>query len=107
MATYLVGVGMDSISLNPDAVVKTPVEHPAFGTRDVSSFEPWLGAAARAPIDLAFWTEAALLSRAGIDAVVFGPGDIAQAHAPGEWVEIEQLERAQQTFADIFRRSRS
>jgi acetylornithine deacetylase len=41
-----------------------------------------------------FWTEAALFSRAGMTALVFGPGDIAQAHAPDEWVALEQLETA-------------
>ena len=38
-----------------------------------------------------FWTEAALFSRAGLTAIVFGPGDIAQAHAPDEWVALDQL----------------
>jgi acetylornithine deacetylase len=41
-----------------------------------------------------FWTEAALFSAAGMTALVFGPGDIAQAHAPDEWVALEQLETA-------------
>ncbi|GAB2514220.1 acetylornithine deacetylase [Lysobacter humi (ex Lee et al. 2017)] len=40
-----------------------------------------------------FWTEASLFSEAGLTAIVFGPGDIAQAHAADEWVEIAQLER--------------
>ena len=40
-----------------------------------------------------FWTEASLFSQAGLDAIVFGPGDIAQAHAADEWVALEQLER--------------
>lgn len=39
-----------------------------------------------------FWTEASLFSRAGLTALVFGPGDIAQAHAADEWVHIGQLE---------------
>lgn len=38
-----------------------------------------------------FWTEAALFSAAGFDAVVCGPGDIAQAHAADEWVAIDEL----------------
>lgn len=38
-----------------------------------------------------FWTEASLFSAAGLTALVFGPGDIAQAHAPDEWVSLEQL----------------
>jgi acetylornithine deacetylase len=40
-----------------------------------------------------FWTEAALFSRAGLTAIVFGPGDIAQAHSADEWVELDQLQR--------------
>jgi acetylornithine deacetylase len=38
-----------------------------------------------------FWTEASLFSAAGLTALVFGPGDIAQAHAADEWVALEQL----------------
>ena len=39
-----------------------------------------------------FWTEASLFSAAGLTALVYGPGDIAQAHAADEWVEVPQLE---------------
>ena len=38
-----------------------------------------------------FWTEASLFSRAGYTALVYGPGDIAQAHAADEWVALDQL----------------
>jgi acetylornithine deacetylase len=40
-----------------------------------------------------FWTEASLFSRAGMTALVYGPGDIAQAHTADEWVSLEQLQR--------------
>ena len=40
-----------------------------------------------------FWTEASLFSAAGMTAIVYGPGDIAQAHTADEWVALEQLER--------------
>ncbi|HET6148485.1 MAG TPA: M20/M25/M40 family metallo-hydrolase [Polyangia bacterium] len=75
--------------------------NPAFTTRDLPAFEPLLGARARQPVDLAFWTEAALLSEAGIDAVVFGPGDIAQAHATDEFVAPAELEKAQAAFEEM------
>ena len=74
-----------------------------FATRDVASFEPLLGDVARTPIDLAFWTEAALLSAAGVDAVVLGPGNIQEAHGPNEWVSIEELCRARALFERAFR----
>jgi acetylornithine deacetylase len=44
------------------------------------------------PVD--FWTEAALFSEAGVDTIVFGPGDIAQAHTAGEWVALADLAAA-------------
>lgn len=40
-----------------------------------------------------FWTEASLFSQAGLTALVYGPGDIAQAHTADEWVALEQLQR--------------
>ncbi len=40
-----------------------------------------------------FWTEASLFSAAGLTAIVYGPGDIAQAHTADEWVALEQLQR--------------
>ena len=38
-----------------------------------------------------YGTEAGLFSAAGIPTVVCGPGDIAQAHAPDEFIELEQI----------------
>ncbi|KAF1687702.1 acetylornithine deacetylase [Pseudoxanthomonas broegbernensis] len=40
-----------------------------------------------------FWTEASLFSAGGYTALVYGPGDIAQAHTADEFVTLEQLER--------------
>jgi acetylornithine deacetylase len=48
-----------------------------------------------------FWTEAALFSEAGLDALVFGPGDIAQAHTADEWVALGQLEQVAQHYRRI------
>ncbi|HVY38138.1 MAG TPA: M20/M25/M40 family metallo-hydrolase [Polyangia bacterium] len=76
--------------------------NPAFATRELAAFGPLLGDAVKAPVDLGFWTEAARVSERGIDAVVFGPGDIAQAHGADEFVTIGDLERAQAVFASIF-----
>jgi acetylornithine deacetylase len=40
-----------------------------------------------------YFCDAAVLSRAGIPSVVFGPGDIAQAHTADEWISLDSLER--------------
>jgi acetylornithine deacetylase len=39
-------------------------------------------------------TDAGVYNGAGIPAVVFGPGDIAQAHTAEEWIDIENLHAA-------------
>ena len=38
-----------------------------------------------------YGTDASSFSRLGIPAVVLGPGDIAQAHTAGEWIDLGQL----------------
>ena len=48
-----------------------------------------------------FWTEASLFSAAGLTAIVYGPGDIAQAHTADEWVALEQLQRYGESVARI------
>ena len=45
------------------------------------------------PVGVDFFTDAGVLAAAGIPSVVFGPGDIAQAHTADEWVAVSQLER--------------
>nr|WP_275672333.1 acetylornithine deacetylase [Thermomonas alba] len=58
-----------------------------------------LGLAVGPAVD--FWTEAALFSQAGLTALVYGPGDIAQAHAADEWVALEQLQRYAESITRI------
>jgi len=41
-----------------------------------------------------FGTDASTVAGAGVPVVVFGPGDIAQAHTKDEWIDLEQLEPA-------------
>ncbi|HKI68043.1 MAG TPA: peptidase dimerization domain-containing protein, partial [Verrucomicrobiae bacterium] len=48
----------------------------------------------KGPLGVHFFCDAAVLAEAGIPSVVFGPGDVAQAHTANEWVSITSLERA-------------
>lgn len=41
-----------------------------------------------------YCTDASTIAKAGIPAVVFGPGDIAKAHTCDEWVLLEEVEQA-------------
>jgi len=45
------------------------------------------------PVGVNYFCDAAVLAAAGIPSVVFGPGDIAQAHTADEWIALAQLER--------------
>ena len=45
------------------------------------------------PAGADFFCDAAILSAAGIPSVIFGPGDIAQAHTTAEWISLASLER--------------
>lgn len=57
------------------------------------------GLAIRSAVD--FWTEASLFSAAGLPALVLGPGSIAQAHVPDEWVSLDQLERTFELYGKL------
>ncbi|MEJ0088824.1 MAG: M20/M25/M40 family metallo-hydrolase [Limisphaerales bacterium] len=41
-----------------------------------------------------YFCDAAVFSATGIPSVVFGPGDIAQAHTADEWISLAELKRA-------------
>ena len=45
------------------------------------------------PLGVHYFCDAAILSAGGIPSVVFGPGDIAQAHTEDEWISLTELER--------------
>jgi acetylornithine deacetylase/succinyl-diaminopimelate desuccinylase-like protein len=46
------------------------------------------------PLGVHYFCDASVLSKGGIPSVVFGPGDIAQAHTPDEWISLHSLDRA-------------
>ena len=73
---------------------------PASG--DVSEAELFadeLGLTLSPPVN--FWTEASLFSEAGYRAIVYGPGNIADAHQPNESVDLGELNQALIDFKKI------
>jgi len=46
------------------------------------------------PCGVNYFCDASVLAQGGIPSVVFGPGDIAQAHTADEWISLASLERA-------------
>ncbi len=49
-------------------------------------------------LGVAYCTHASTISCAGVPAVVFGPGSIAQAHTEDEFIEIQQLDYAAEIY---------
>ena len=47
----------------------------------------------RKPAGVHYFSDASVLARGGTPAVLFGPGDIAQAHTADEWISLRSLER--------------
>jgi acetylornithine deacetylase len=55
------------------------------------------------PCGAGYATDASDFARAGIPAVVLGPGSIAQAHTHDEWLELVQLQRAVDVYLGVMR----
>ena len=77
---------VDTKAEEPAPALETSIGHPVL-QRFLKAAEQ------KKPAGVDFFTDAGVLSAAGIPSVVFGPGNIAQAHTVDEWVEIKQLEK--------------
>ncbi|MCZ0735055.1 acetylornithine deacetylase [Phreatobacter sp. AB_2022a] len=52
---------------------------------------------------VAYGAEAGFFQKAGLSTVICGPGDIAQAHQPDEWIEVSELARCDAFLAGLIR----
>ncbi|MEZ6142830.1 MAG: M20 family metallopeptidase [Zavarzinella sp.] len=84
----------------PDVSVTTTLTCPALQPDLSQLLTQQLGASINAVVGhhqvlaVPYGTDASTLAEAGIPAVVFGPGDIAQAHTKDEWIELQQIDIA-------------
>lgn len=54
------------------------------------------------PVGANYFCDASVLAHTGIPSVVFGPGDIAQAHTVDEWISLKSLEQGTQLLLKFF-----
>ena len=54
------------------------------------------------PVGVDYFCDAAVLSQAGIPSIVFGPGNIAQAHTSDEWISVKSLEQSTAMLVRFF-----
>ncbi len=80
---------------NAWATCEQIVSYPSFRADPASAAVQLARKLTGANDDLAvnYGTEAGLFQQAGFSSVVCGPGDIAQAHQPDEYIDLKQLER--------------
>ncbi len=64
----------------------------------VRQFMRSVGQAKPAGVD--YFCDASVLAQGGIPSVVFGPGDIAQAHTADEWISLSSLERGKEILVN-------
>jgi acetylornithine deacetylase len=86
-------------AIAPNVETDTIVAFDPFASRDISAFLPVFES--EDVVDLPYWTEASMMSGSRINAIVYGPGNLEQAHRPNEYVEIDQLQAAQRRYAAV------
>ena len=57
------------------------------------------------PQGVPYGSDASTMTASGIPTVIFGPGNIAQAHTPDEWVEVAEVARAAAMLAAFARKA--
>jgi acetylornithine deacetylase len=57
----------------------------------------------RDPIGVDFFCDAAIISAGGTPSVVFGPGNIAQAHTSDEWISLRSLTQGTELLTRFLR----
>lgn len=86
LRTKKLPVTVSNVKLKPCPPLETDAGVPLVGTLLAAMGQ-------KRPVGLHYFCDAAVLASGGIPSVVFGPGDIAQAHTADEWIEVAQLER--------------
>lgn len=82
------GFGVDWQTLSSYPALLLPPTSPLAGLlQDLTGCEPLAA--------VSYGTEAGLYQRAGMDAIICGPGDIARAHKPNEFIETGELAACQ------------
>lgn len=89
-------IGVDEGGIYPPLYF--PKENPIFSLISAVLQEAGLPVESRS---LSYWTEGSLLQKYGIPSLIFGPGNINQAHSAHDYVEINQIARAAQCYFAI------
>jgi acetylornithine deacetylase len=96
---------MRAVAPEADIRIETGLDLPAFGIAADAPVVKWAQQLARTQHlgtgAVSFATEASVFTGIGIPTVVLGPGSIAQAHKPDEFISYEQVAACEQFFARL------
>jgi len=84
------------------------IQSGACGPMEIDASHPLVqklfqAAGQKAPAGVDYFSDAGVQAAAGIPSVLFGPGDIAQAHTQNEWISMAELEQAKELLLRFFR----
>lgn len=90
----------------PGFEIKTEIDHPAVPPLDTHEADEVVGLIRKLSGEdrlqtVSYAAEAGQFAEGGFQAVICGPGDIAQAHRADEYISIEQLEKGEQMIRDL------
>jgi acetylornithine deacetylase len=96
---------MRAVAPEADIRIEMGLDLPAFGIAADAPVVKWAQQLARTQHlgtgAVSFATEASVFTGIGIPTVVLGPGSIAQAHKPDEYITYEQVAACEQFFARL------
>ena len=58
----------------------------------------------RDPVGVTYWTDGGYLAASGIETIILGPGDIANAHGPHDRIETSELATSVDIYRDLVKR---
>lgn len=95
-------------SAHPEAAIEIEVvtSYPPLDTGPEDEIAGWLSShldCSEAPRRVDFGTEAGVFARAGMAAIVCGPGDIADAHRPDESIDADELRRCDALLESVIK----
>jgi len=102
-AAYSAELAKLASTIDPAITLSVTVDHAPFECANAAALSALVQPFVTSIGKLDFWTEAALYMEHGIDAIVIGPGDIAQAHSADEFVSLEDLDWGVELFRALAR----
>ena len=92
---------MEMTSVVPHTALETPASSPVAEAALAAASGIDTSPSPVTPVGVTYWTDGGHLSEHGIETIILGPGDIADAHGPRDRVAVRDLEAAVRIYRRI------